>query len=395
MAVLFRARQLVSMSAPPLADGAVLVDDTGIVRRIGPYRHLADETATRRDIDGILMPALVNAHVHLELTPLAGRIAPGGPMPTWIERLLSVREAAAVSDEAMLAAGQRLLAALQEQGVGAVLDIGNRPAAAAIDVAGPEGHIQKIFLREVLGPGPEASEAVRRDVAEEGEGVTAHAPYSCSAELLVWVKERCRRRGDLFSIHVAESADEVEYLTSGRGEFVDFFARRGITPPPSPGMRPVSYLDRLGVLDRRTVCVHAVHVEADEIELLARRGARIVLCPGSNRFIGVGRPPVARMLEAGLLPGLGTDSPASNEIVSLWREMRILAEDQPAVAPETIVAMATLGGAAALGIEERCGRIAPGTGTPLLAVRPAAPTLAEVFEYLVHHGETCEVEWLS
>ncbi len=409
MAILIRAPWVVPVTAPPVADGGVLLDRRGTVLAVGPFSRVAGGPAARRYaggelqvrvVDGILMPALVNAHVHLELAWLAGRVAPGGPMPAWIERLLAVRERQPIPDTLMLQAGARLLADLHRQGVGAVLDIGNQPAAA--NIGHPAARPCRLFLREFLGSEPPPS-------GSTGEPVTAHAPYSCWPRLLLWAKEESRRLGTPFSIHLAESGEELSFLRHGSGPFADFFRRRGLVPPPCPGQGPVAYLDRLGLLDGQTACVHAVHLSSADMALLARRGARIVLCPGSNRFIGVGRPDVAAMLAAGLRPALGTDSPASNETISLWREMRLLAEEHPAIAPADILRMATLAGADLLGLDG-WGRIEPGATGPLIVVRPVSragkrhpfpvPGPADttgpedVERFLLHCGEECQVEWL-
>ncbi len=416
MATLVRAPWLVPIVGPPVADGGVLLDDRGRVLAAGPFSDVAAHPALRqwgrrasawRAVDGVLMPALVNAHTHLELAWLAGRVGPGGPMPAWIERLLFVRERHPVPDTVMRRAAERLLAELHDQGVAAVLDIGNRSAASALDPPpGSSGRrLYRLFLHELLGaePPPTPPEAP----------VTAHAPYSCGPRLLTWAKKESQRQGVPFSIHLAESAEEVVFLRHGSGPFADFFRRRGLVPPSRPGLDPIAYLDRLGVLDASTVCVHVVHATSNDLALLARRGVKVVLCPGSNRFIGVGRPDVAGMLAAGLLPALGTDSPASNERISLWREMRLLAEDHPDLAPADILKMATLAGAGTLALDG-WGKIAAGATGPLIVVRPggrqrknkntpaAIPqwdalrraTGQEIEAFLVQHGEHCEVEWL-
>ena len=122
----------------------------------------------------------------------------------------------------------------------------------------------------------------------------------------------------------------------------------------------VKYLHKLGLLDSKTVCVHCVHVSKEEIGLLAGTGAKVCLCPGSNRYLGVGKAPVTSFLEHGILPALGTDSLTSNPELSLWREMRLLAEDHPTLHPADILRMATLGGATALGLEKQFGSLEVG-----------------------------------
>jgi cytosine/adenosine deaminase-related metal-dependent hydrolase len=133
-----------------------------------------------------------------------------------------------------------------------------------------------------------------------------------------------------------------------------------------------------------------VHVDHDEIRILAGEGSKICLCPGSNRFLEVGKVPLEQFLEAGLLPALGTDSAASNPDLSLWREMALLAEDHPYVEPHVIFAMATQGGAEALGFGNQLGTLAPQKEADLLAVPvPATVRSADqLMHYLVTAGTT-------
>ncbi|MCI5116267.1 MAG: hypothetical protein D3912_15925, partial [Candidatus Electrothrix sp. AX1] len=129
-----------------------------------------------------------------------------------------------------------------------------------------------------------------------------------------------------------------------------------------------SYLHQHDLLDSKTLCVHCIHVTDMEIDLLRQSKAKVCLCPGSNRYLGVGIAPVEKYLNKGILPALGTDSLTSNPELSLWREMRLLAEDHPAVKPRDILRMATLGGAEALGLDRQLGSLEAGKAAALLAV---------------------------
>ena len=125
-----------------------------------------------------------------------------------------------------------------------------------------------------------------------------------------------------------------------------------------------------------------------EIELLAATQTKLCLCPGSNRFLGVGKAPVKHYLEHGILPALGTDSLASNPEVSIWREMQLLSEDHPEIDHHAILAMATQGGALALGVANDYGTLSPGKKADILAVQlPSIPwTTKKILAYLVQTG---------
>ncbi len=393
---LYRAPFVVTGNGPVINDGAVLTEN-GLVAAVGLYAELKDVDAQVEDYeDHVITPSLVNCHAHLELSYLAGLAedcpAPGD-MVGWIRELLAARavhgDVAAQNDASLMA-----LARLYAGGCRAVADIGNRKESGLI---GGGFKTEVLFFLELLGLCGESEEAALTALAGIDADVrcTAHAPYSSGSALIRALKKRAG--GALFPLHVAESAQEIEFLRTGSGPFADFLWERGVTVADfnPPGMGAVRYLDSLGVLDKQTLCVHGVHVEDEEISLLAARGAAVCLCPGSNRFMGVGIAPVQKMLLHGIPLVLGTDSLVSNPHLSLWREMQVLREDNPDLRPEAVFAMASGNGARLLGIEDRIGAIAPGVSSSLLAVRCPLKTEAEVFEYLTSTGTDISLEWLE
>ncbi|MDH3393036.1 MAG: amidohydrolase family protein [Desulfobulbaceae bacterium] len=381
----------------PVADGAVVVADGRIVA-VGRFVDCRAAADTVVDHDGaVLTPALVNGHAHLELSHLAelGQgAANSGDMPGWIYELLTRREAMAVDADGIMTAAREALAELTASGCGLVGDIGNDPASCGI---GEGGRTEVLFFLELLGlsrVGEERALAMLASLADEVVA-TPHGPYSVTPGLLRAAKERARRLGQRASIHLAESADETRFIADGSGGFPDFFRKRGVWDESfvPPGCSPVTYLDQLGVLDAETVCVHCVQVSDEDIALLARRRAKVCLCPGSNRFLGVGTAPAAKILMAGILPALGTDSLASNPVLNLWREMQLLVEDHPALDPATVFAMATRGGAHALGKEADYGTLAVGKKASCLAVDYNGNG-KDLFGFLVSVGNAATLTWL-
>ena len=161
----------------------------------------------------------------------------------------------------------------------------------------------------------------------------------------------------------------------------------------------VGYLENLGILDDNTLCVHCVHLGDREIQLLAGTGTHVCLCPGSNRFLGVGTAPLEKILAAGILPALGTDSIASNPVLDLWQEMSILAEEHQSVDSATILAMATLGGAKALHRETDFGALAPGCRARFLHVEGREYEKAEGADQLLQRLTSCgrpeSISWVG
>ena len=382
-----------------IADGGVLIKNNRILA-CGPAGDLQKEVDQTVDHgDKVLTPALVNGHAHLELSWTADKrpttSSTPGAMPGWISNLLNLRESREndvdVRHEAELA-----LQEMHESGIDLLSDIGNRSDSAGI---GAGSGVEIVFLLELFGISHASEEAALDRLAGYDDNLfcTPHAPYSTGPGLLQQLKKRASRNRHPYSIHLAESVDEIEFLQTGTGPFRAFLEERGVWDgtftPPSLG--PVQYLDQLGLLDSSTLCVHCVHLKDQDIDLLARKNAKVCLCPASNRFLEVGKAPLAALLQHGILPALGTDSLASNLTLSIWEEMRFLRQDHPEINPETIFAMATQGGALALGREKDYGMLTPGKKARLLAISHSENSTAAILEFLTSAGKSMQVEWVS
>ncbi len=398
---LYRAPYVVPVGAPLIEDGAVLTGD-GTILEIGPFSKVDGTNAELVDYEGhILTPALINAHAHLELSYLA-HIGSEMSQPessditAWIRRLLQARDENTISEDEQEFVAWQALAHLYASGCRVVADIGNRIESRTI---GKNFKAEVLFFLEMLGISTETQrKALKRlDDCPSDLCCTAHAPYSSGPELIKRLKQRARALGCLFPLHVAESADEIDFLQNGDGRFKDFLQERGVwdgsfTPP---GTGAVSYLESLNVLDEKTLCVHSVHVTDEEIDILASHHSKVCLCPGSNRYMGVGKAPIAKFIERGINPALGTDSLASNTMLNLWREMQLLHEDHPALAPENIFKMATVNGAAALDAETEFGTLASGKSSAFLAVRNKGANKDEIYEFLASVGKDVQLEWVE
>lgn len=391
---LFAADWVVPVASAPIPEGGVLVEGPRIVE-VGRAQALRraglDEV---QDLAGhLLLPGLVNAHTHLELSFLKGRLSPSLPFDGWIEALVGeLREA----DEATLADAARSgLAELIANGTTAVGDISrsgiSHPLLAAsglkgvvfVEVLGfhPD-HVSQALdgaagTLDRLAAGPETARRV---------GITPHAPYSTSPALYQEAAGLARRRGLPVALHLAETPEEELFVQEGRGPLRDLLERLGIWYEdfPIPGCSPVAYLESLRVL-AGALAVHCNTVTDDEdIGRLSAAGARVVLCPASNAWFGrPSRHPLPLMLEAGLLCALGTDSLASNDRLDILAEMTLCAAIHPELAPETILHMATDWAAEALGLSERCGSLEAGKAADLVALRLPAGDIKEPVSWVV------------
>ncbi|MBI5524647.1 MAG: amidohydrolase family protein [Desulfarculus sp.] len=316
--------------------------------------------------EGLLMPGLVNAHTHLELSFLAGAVPPRGDFVGWLEELVASRPG---HDHG--AAAQATAQAVQDSitcGIACVADITNTGRAQeTLASAGLSG----VSFFEALGQAkcePPPAGLAWRGAVLAASGVAAHAPYSVPAARLAELK---RRAGDLpFCIHAAESQAEVEFMLGEGAEgrrLEEFLLARRLERASLglKGLRPLAHLMDLGLLDQHTMLVHGVQLTPAEVRGLASSGASLCVCPRSNLGLTGGLAPVQALLAAGVNAALGTDSLASCPSLSLWEEMAALRAAVPGLAPEDILHMATAGGAMALGLTAHFGRLAPGLAGPL------------------------------
>ncbi|NPB09628.1 MAG: amidohydrolase family protein [Thermodesulfobacteria bacterium] len=381
---LYRAKFVVPVVADPIEDGALITSGRE-VWEVGPYKRVKKGfLGAEHDLgEVILMPSLVNVHTHLELSALKWRLTPSGSFVGWVKSLLRARSQISAG-EAQKAA-QEALKEMWHEGIGLVGDVGNTGLSIHLLREGP---IPAVFFREVIDFTGRLNLKEFLKEGLEDEKITLslapHSPYTVSPVLLQAIKSWTRRFGLPFSIHVAESPEEVEFLLTGTGPIRLLLEERGQWNPnfKPPKMRPIPYLDRLKVLDAETICVHLVQVEGEEIEILARAQIKPCICLRSNTFLGVGIPPVPEMIEAGLKPCLGTDSLASNDRLSIFAEMETIHRFFPHISPKTIVLMGTLWGAEALKRPD-LGGIWRGFRADLVALKLCEGTPKDLYEYVI------------
>jgi len=357
-----RAGSVHPVTAPPITDGAVLVDGGGRIAAVGPNAQVpVPEHVVQREFpNASLVPGLVNTHTHLELTHLAGRNSER-EFPRWIRTIRALKDATppAAFYEAALQGVRDCWAA----GVTCVADTGSSGAvAAALHALGGRG----IAYQEAFGPDPAQARASLAEL--EGAldrlggfastrvrlGVSPHAPYTVSEPLYRAVNDLARVRGLPVALHLAESVEETALVRQGSGPFADALRARGIVVA-ARGLSPVQYLSRLGVLRRGTLCIHCVQVDQADLAALARAEVGVAHCPRSNSLHGHGTAPLAAFRQAGLAVGLGTDSVVSARDVNLWAEAAAAG-----LQGSDALRMVTLEGARALGLERDLGALEVG-----------------------------------
>ena len=396
----YRAAWILPIAAPPIRNGWVDVDH-GLITGVG-----AGAGGTRAFLRGevdlgscIVLPSLVNAHTHLELSVFRGQVQAASSMSQWARELMA-RTARVTLNEAAI---RTAAAEARRTGTGLVGDISNTLASVApLRDAG----MASVVFRELLGfDQRDPIGLVARACAEMGKQgmdnprlrLAAHAPYSVSPALFAALRAAAdRERLWPLSVHVAESREELEFLRSGTGAWREILEERGRWDPcwVSATASPVEYLDGLGWLGARTMMVHGVQLTDAELACMAGAGATLVTCPRSNHHTGAGSPPIARFYAAGVQVAVGTDSLASVADLNLFSELHAMRRLAPSVPAGAILHSATQVGAAALGYGDTLGVIAPGRRASLIAVACAAP-VDDVEEYLVSGIRADQVTWVA
>ncbi len=369
----------------PVAGGAVLVGSHGRIEAVGP------EAAVPRPTDAecvelgaaALLPGLVNAHSHLELTALRGLVR-DGPFGAWLLTIRSIKEA--LDPEAFRASARWGVLESFAAGITTCGDTGSTlQAAAALAELGGRG----VAYHEVYGPDPAAcgevsaglERALDRLAPHRSErlevGIAPHAPYTVSDALLAAITTLAASRGLKTAMHVAESREERELVEEGRGPFAENLRARGISFA-ARGCTTIGWLERSGFLALRPLLIHCVTASADDFGIARRRRATVAHCPWSNAVLGHGRADLGAMRRAGLAVGLGTDSVAAGGRPDLFAEAR-LAGLGLGLTPRELLRLMTMDGAAALGLAG-VGTLEPGAWGDLAAVGLEAPAFAAASE---------------
>lgn len=333
---------------------------------------------------GVLMAGLVNAHVHLELSALRGRLSFGMGFKAWVADLLKERTRLGVP--ALEAAALDGIARTLGSGTLCVGEIST--LGITRDMVADSG-LSGIWFQEMLGSDqvlPDLDFEFRPD-QELSFSVAGHAPHTCSPGLLKRLKQESLLHDQIFSIHVAESNDEFEFIQTAQGAWADFLEERGIdfSHWPLPGASPVTYLDSLNLLDSKTLAVHLLTVDKKDLGILMERGVKTVVCPRSSKNLHARLPCIRRLLDHGFTPALGTDSLASCDSLSMADEMAFVAQNYPDISPAEILAMATCYGAKALGVDNKIGTLEPGRWARFLFVPVEANNPEQLLETLTRN----------
>lgn len=372
------AEYVLPVSSPPIKNGSVAIEDDRIAA-VGDTKEITErfpDAANTSFPSAAILPGLVNCHSHLEVTALRGALDDvEHDFRSWLLKLNDLRRGMTDGDilnSALLGAKEGAAA-----GVTCFGDIG-RFGSAGMTALKQVGLRGIVFQETEFSPDSRTATDDLKALAERFDqlaaeatplvrvGISPHSPYTVSSSLFESIAQFSIMNGVPLTIHAAESRSEMELLIEGTGFFTEVYEKFGVEWN-SPHCTPIEYLERLGVLAARPLLAHCVHASESDLDRIGAYGARIAHCPRSNAKFGHGTAPLARSLEKGIRVGLGSDSVASSNSCDLIEESRTAAYFSRNLDPENgflsaadAIELATVGGAAALGLEDRVGTLDAG-----------------------------------
>jgi cytosine/adenosine deaminase-related metal-dependent hydrolase len=381
-----------------LEDGAVLVTGNRVagIDRWSVMRALAGvETMDLGDM--VLLPGLINAHCHLDYTNMAGQINPPAWFSDWIKALLALKAHWTYSDFSLSwLRGARMLLS---HGTTTVVDIEAVPELLPeVLTATP---LRVCTLLEMTGVrSRRPAEAILQEVLDQIQaippnlnwaGLSPHAPYSTSPELLRRSAEVARLPQWPLATHVAESREEFDMFSHGTGAMFEWLKSQRDMSDCGQGS-PLAHLDKQGMLGENFLAVHANYLAEGDVGRLSRSRSSVVHCPRSHAYFGHHPFPLAELARAGVNICLGTDSlasvrvnPGTETVLDLFSEMRQFAGHKSKPSAESLVQMVTTNAARALRRAGQLGQISKGSLADLIAI-PFHGSGAKVYDAVVAHA---------
>ncbi len=347
-------------------ENATIIVKNGIITDIGPTRNLSNVKADKviKLKEGLISAGLVNAHCHLELSFLAGKLKRRTLFTDWIEDLIAARLKATkiTVSTATAKAARRLI----EMGVTCVGDVTSSFDVTPVLV---KTGLRATVYHETLGYDPGIANEQHNNLISRVSsatctdlirlGVSPHAAYSVSGALLKKTTEYAKTKRLPLTVHLCETEDETTFSKFGKGPFSLLHNRRGVFNVSVHGKTPARVMADGNALEN-ALCVHFNYPSRGDIALLKKKGASVVFCPNSNKwFKRKVNHALPKLLKNGIAVGLGTDSLASNTDLDIRAEARQVMKLFPDMPLETVYKMMTTGGAKAMGVDNGLGELKP------------------------------------
>jgi len=384
----------------PIGGGAVTLDDGRIVSVAA--RDGSEDRALGRVA---VLPGLVNAHTHLELSYLHHKIPAAPGFLEWVRPMLAARaERASLAETVILDAARQAIYSARATGTALIGDVTNTLAAVSLL---REAHMPACVFHELLGFSGQNADAQVVSARSAIDALASdddirlslapHAPYSVAPALFNAIRRDIDEHAPAVStVHLGESSEEVELLLKGTGPWRSLLQQIGVWNADwqAPGCSPVAYVADMGFLTGSVLAIHGVQFEGTDLDRLRTLGITLVSCPRSNRYVGVGSPPLEAFYAMDVEVAFGTDSLASVDDLNMFNELAEARRIAPKVPARALLRSATLTAATALGFGDVLGSIEPGKRAALIAVR-VPDDVTDVEEYLVSGVQPDRISWVE
>ena len=389
--IIVKAKYLITNPNNYIENGAVAIEGTKI-HCVGTFDEIRALTNVDKIIDlgnAIILPGLINIHTHLDLTNLHNRMKPTSNFTHWVFQLIGTRIRWKDGDH--ISSIEKGIKLCVESGTTTVADISHTGHAFSVLKNSP---LRKVVYKEVIDLNADHAKGVLKQTQSElstiipddllSIGLSPHAPYSVSKELYQAIAQFARETGTPVCTHIAETLDEIEFLRKGTGSFPAFLKQIRAMPDnwQPPGLTPIQYLNETGILGNRPLLIHCNYLTDAEISTIKYSGASVAFCPRSHHFFGHTNHPVQKLIDTGINVGLGSDSLASNDTLSILDEMKFLSLHH-SIPLNTLFTMATINGAKALGLESKTGQIKEGFQADLCGVRLPDTHVGNIYSQLL------------
>ena len=384
-------------------NGAVVIDDGGKIQFAGQYKYI-DDFDSYRTIDlgnTAIVPGFVNAHTHLELTHLHKCINSNGNFTNWIRQLVDKKNDWAESEYA-LSVRDGIKSSIKS-GTTTVVDI-TRNGIALSELL--TSKIRKSLFFEIINFNPDTAEDTINDFKEQltdiktddllSIGIFPHATYTVSERLYKECKDISEEFDIEIATHIAETKDEVEFLTRGTGHFVSLLNDFNMLKNwKHPGLSPINYLKNIGFLENGCILIHCNYMTEAEIDLIETTKSNVVFCPRSHEYFLHDNHPFFILKDRDINIALGTDSLASNDTLSILDEMKFIRKHYHDLKPEDIFYMGTIAGAVALKMDDRIGRLYPGYYADIAVIEFESRDMSNIYDGIFSQNSECILTTVS
>tara|TARA_B100000315_G_scaffold251296_1_gene285828 strand:+ start:9419 stop:10651 length:1233 start_codon:yes stop_codon:yes gene_type:complete len=370
------AKYILPVTSPVIQNGSILIKNGKIqfIGRESDCPHAHDQVSCYPD--HLIMPGLVNAHTHLSLSRLKNKIKSGIAFNSWIKEIISYNESLTEVDEKD--ASKEGIKNLIATGTTTIGDISR--SGFSTDVM-QSMRVRGVVFLEIIGFKKSMKEDQMNRVHEllwncKGDGLvkcglSPHATYSVSPQLIKLSYRLANVKKLPLVMHIAETKEELEFIEKGEGALRKLLESLDRWEPQWKPQKisPIKYLENSGALKGITG-VHLNHINDEDLKIIKKNNVSVVCCPKSNRWFERERSQhLAKFLENNINVAIGTDSLASNETLNMFEELILIKKQLSEMSYETLLKMATINGARALGLEKEVGSLQTGKKADIIGVK--------------------------